>query len=44
MEGMDKELFIGGEKGGVVERLKKSHCFVHVSILVLVVKDMLGIC
>jgi len=44
MERMDKELFLGGEKEGVVERLEKSHCFVHGSILVLVVKDMLDIC
>jgi len=27
--------------GGVIKRLKEGHCFVHGSILMLVVKDML---
>jgi hypothetical protein len=44
MQGMDKELFLGGEKGGVVERLEKSHYFVHGFIFVLVVKDILSLC
>ena len=44
MEGLYEELLLRGKEGGVVEWLEKGHCFIHRSIFMSVLKDMLHIC
>jgi hypothetical protein len=44
IEELYEELFVRDKKGGIVEGLEKGHCFIHQSIFMSVVEDMLCIC